>query len=269
MLRFKKFNPMRKTDEGHVIIDEPIHYKMDQPSVRKTKEGHVIIDEPITFRKEKLNVKEEADHDETKKADEYNKKHHGDSDDMSEKLHAATAHTVDDDDSKHIKHYTGDDDGGEHTGSYYLNQSLIHGRELRGHYKKTHEAIMRHAKASGHEFHTFSGTSRDFSKLAKHTKDNVFHSPAHISTTHSLGTARTFADNKHADKGEEGEKHLIHVHVKPHDKVLHTSGHSYYPGEHETIIPAGTKLKYHHSSDHHNKYGDHYKVHHFTIHSQE
>lgn len=270
MIKFKQYAAYPRTKDGHIILNEPIHFRMGLPALKKTKEGHVIIDEPITFKHVKKSVAESVEHDKADAAHEYNKKHHGKVGDLSDKLHDATAHTLDDKESEHIKRYTGDDEHDDsQTGSSRLNRKLIHGQELTHSEKNMHNTIMKHAKASGHEFHTFSGTTRDFEHLAKHTKDGIFHSPAHISTTHSLNGARHFADNKHVDGGEEGEKHLMHIHVKPHDKVLHVSGHSQYSHEHETIIPAGTKLKYHGSSMHDNGLGDKYKAHHFTIHSQE
>lgn len=270
MLRFKDYSQFRRTKEGHIILDEPIHFKNELTTYRKTKEGHIILDEPITFKGNKKEVKEEADDgDHAKAAAEYNKKHHGSNKELSDKLHKATAAHLDDDSKEHIRKFTGQDDRSpDHNGSYFLNKRLVRGEEPTGHLKKMHDAIMKNAKASGHEHHVFSGTSRDFESMAKHSKDGIIHTAAHTSATHAIHIARQFADAKFGDNEHAEKRHLIHIHVKPHDKVLHTSHHSEYESEHETVIPAGTKLKYSHSSDHDNE-GDHYRVHHFTIHSQE
>lgn len=267
MLRFKDFKQFKKTKEGHIILDEPIHFKNEMASFRKTKEGHIILDEPLG---QKSKLKESEEHtDETHAAAEYNKKHHGSNSDLSDKLHKATASHMSDEDKGHIHAFTGQDHRDpERNGSYYLNKKLVRGEEPTGHFKHMHDTIMKHAKAAGHEHHVFSGTSRDLGSLARHSKDGIIHTAAHTSATHALHIARQFADNKFADSHHNETRHMVHIHVKPHDKVLHTSKHSEYAAEHETVIPAGTKLKYSHSSDHHND-GDHYRVHHFTIHSQK
>ena len=271
MLRFKQFSDFKKTKDGYIILDKPIHFKNEKATFRKTKEGHIILDEPIISKPGKKAVKEETDKasDETAKAAEFNKKHHGSNSDLSDKLHKSTADKLDDHSKEHIRKYTGQDSNEpDRNGSYFLNKKLSKGHELSGHLKDMHHAIMKSAKASGHEHHVFSGTSRDFESIAKHSKDGIIHAPAHTSATHALHIARQFADSKFGDSAHAEKRHLIHIHVKPHDKILHTSKHSEYGSEHETVIPAGTKLKYHHSSDHDND-GDHYRVHHFTIHSQE
>ena len=267
MLRFKKFPSFKKTKEGHIILDEPIHFKNEMASFRKTKDGHIILDEPLG---QKGKLKESEDHtDETHAASEYNYKHHDSNVDLSDKLHKATASHMSDEDKGHIRAFTGQDQRNPNrNGSYTLNKRLARGEEPTGHLKDMHDTIMKHAKASGHEHHVFSGTSRDLGSLAKQSKDGIIHTAAHTSATHALHIARQFADHKFADSHDNTTRHMVHIHVKPHDKILHTSKHSEYSTEHETVIPAGTKLKYSHSSDHDND-GDHYRVHHFTIHSQE
>lgn len=273
MKTFKDF-AYKKTKEGHLILQDPIHFKMGTSSIRKTKEGYVIIDEPLTIHSTKQ-IKESL-----QAAHEYNVEHHSDTHKLSDKLHKATADDLSDDDHDHIFNYTKSVDGDDDTvnGSTRLNLNLVNGTELSHRGQKMHSAIKRNSKASGHEFHLFSGTSRDFEHLNKHTKDGIFHSPAHISATHHVNTATEFAKTKHnrsraelrMGKGEFLDHHLIHIHVKPHDKVLHVSKHSDSRLEHETIIPSGANLKYSHSSradDYH--LDGKFKVHHFTIHSQE
>jgi hypothetical protein len=63
--------------------------------------------------------------------------------------------------------------------------------------------------------------------------------------------------------------HLNHIEIKPKDKILHVSHLSHFDHEHESVIPAGTKLKYSHSTKHQDGMNKNVHVHHFTIHSQE
>lgn len=269
MLRFKDYLSFRHTKEGYIILDEPIHFKNQLPTYRKTKEGYIILDGSIRFiNKQDVKESESAD-DDVKTAAAYNQNHHGFLYELSDKLHGATAMKLGTD-WKHMRKFTSHDDNINRTGSYSLNNKLVEGQPLTGSDRHMHDAIMKHAKPSGYEFHVFSGTSRDFEAISKNSKDRVIHMPAHTSTTHSLPIAREFACTKF-DTPQRGDyPHLIHIHVKPHDKVLHVSKYApkEFSKEHETIIPAGTKLKYSHSSNHSDGL-DKYRVHHFTIHSQE
>ncbi len=281
VLSFKKFFGLKKTKDGHIILDEPIHFKNNEPTFRKTKDGHIILDEPIHFKmgqqsintKERLKEDASDNKDHLKAAIEYNDEKHGSDDNLSRKLHKATADDLDDESKDNIRSYTGSSKtNGDQTGSYSLNSHLSKGHKPKGDDLKMHSTIMKHAKPSGHEFHTFSGTSRDFSEIAKNSKDGIIHSPAHTSVTHDPEVAKDFADRKfNRGTNLEAGRHLIHIHVKPHDKILHVSQHSEHRTEAETIIPAGTKLKYHHTSihTHDGYYKRKYNVHHFTIHSQE
>ncbi len=189
--------------------------------------------------------------------------------DLAQKLHDSTASDLNDHEKHLVKRYTRQTSNGN-TGSLFLNKNLVKGVPLEKLVKgdqETHKMIMKHAKPSGHEVYLFSGTSRNFEALNKHTKDNIFHFPAHTSLTHHIRVATEFASQKASDNDLE-HAHMIYVHVKPHDKILHVSRISDIPTEYETILPAGTKLKYHGTSNH-NQNGDDFKVHHFTVHSQD
>ena len=127
---------------------------------------------------------------------------------------------------------------------------------------------MKHVKSSEHEFHLMSGTKHDFGEMAKQSKDGILHSPAHISATHHQKIAKHFS---YIANSHKNLLHAVQIHVKPHDKILHVSRlpHS-MKAEHETIIPAGTKLKYSHSThEKHDLNNTPIKVDHFEIHSQE
>ena len=165
-------------------------------------------------------------------------------------------------------------------GSYRINSDLIGikgkkpKRPIQDHEIRCSEAIVKHSAPSGHKVDLYSGVKDDtLSKLAKNSKDGILHSPAHISTTHDKHMAMGYS--LRAKNYKEGSKlHVVHIAVTPKDKILHVSrlSNNQFGDHHETIIPAGTKLKYSHSTDH--PRGSDYhsspvRVHHFTIHSQD
>lgn len=170
-----------------------------------------------------------------------------------------------------IDDYTG-------SGSSRLNFRLIKGEQLRDDEQKMHETIKDNARPIGEHLKLYSGTSEDFGKMARQSKDGILHSPAHLSTTHHLRTAIRFSKFS----GSDDPGHMLVIHAKPSDKGLHVSKSGVGIGiEHETIIPAGTKLK-HIKTEHKimkeertdmsgrtyfNAHPTH--IHHFEIHSQE
>lgn len=281
--RFKKFlSKLEKTDDGHVIIKEPIHFKMMiKTLLKKTPEGHVIIGQPIHFRSQKDDLKEDfsstkrteylADHENIPKnlpekiADQPTykwEKHHTE---LSDRL--ASRHHPDDDEKKYLHHYT--KEAGKP--SRALNKALVNGSELTDVQKKMHSAILNNVRPAKEEFHLYSGTQHDFGEMAKHSKDGILHSPAHISATHNPNVALSYA--KPPSENETG--HVVHVHVQPGDNILHLSGLSKYKTEHETVLPAGTKLKYSHTTYHKDVDNTgladktlHVNVHHFTVHRE-
>lgn len=268
MKSFKSYSADRskKNSDKYVVIDDPIHYKM-KSNFKKTKDGYVIIDEPIHYKSKKPKINESEHKDELSSIVDLNKKH-GTDDELSDKLNRKHAYQILSHDQEHIRKYTSDsEDDDNHTGSHRLNRSLLRGtppHHMDRQDEKTHNAIMKHASPTGHEYHVFSGTRRDFEEISHHEKTNKFHFPAHTSTTHSIDVAKSFAIGK--KDPDRDHFHMMHIHIKPHDKVLHTSGMSHYPHEHETIIPAGTNMKYSHTSDHKDPAdGKHYKIHHFEI----
>lgn len=141
-----------------------------------------------------------------------------------------------------------------------LNGMLIaHGHPFRE--EKTHNAIIRNAKPSGHSVTLHSGVSEKFADLVHSNKGGIIHSPAHISTTHDPNIAYNFTKN------ENGVHNLINIKIKPQDRILHVSKYSSHKGEHETIIPAGTKLK-HEKTEISGPTGRQIHTHHFIIHDQ-
>ena len=199
---------------------------------------------------------------------------HGELDDLSNKLHKVTASKLNVSDRANLKHYTKGDDDKEESYCTAMNKSLNQGEPLHGRDILVHDTIMKNAKSSGEELHLFSGVHQDFKKLATKTHGNTFFMPAHTSMTHNKNTALEFSSEKSTRFSTDLKKihHIMHIHIKPTDKLLHVSKLSQHPTEHETILPAKTHLKYHGT--------DTYKVkilnnpamlnmHHFTIERQE
>ena len=179
---------------------------------------------------------------------------------LSEHLHNVTSAGIMNDDRKNLNLYTKLSSG--------LNGNLLSGKPLNPTQKNIHGAILRHAKPTGVDFDVYSGTgNKNFAELAKKSKDGILHSPAHISATHAKHVADEFAFNV------SKERHMIKIAVHHKDPVLHVSRLSHYQDEHETIIPAGTKLKYSHSEEgtfdkRHLFGGKPVQIHHFTIHRE-
>jgi hypothetical protein len=245
MTIFKKIinQTLNKVKDNHIIVDESIRFKIDLSKLKKLNESSVLI-----------NLK-------NKNIGDYGNHNH-----LSDLLHQATAKTINDQEKKYIHHYTCHDEDANKNYSERLNHSLINGTALHDHDQKIHDTIMKHAKPSGYSFHLFSGVKRNFKKMSEESGSDTFHFPAHTSTTHDIEIAYEFASKKRDDKNN---MHLIHIHVKPQDKVLHISRFSENPYEHETILPAGTTLKYHGTTT--EKRGKYFTqhIHHMTIHSQK
>lgn len=156
--------------------------------------------------------------------------------------------------------------------SYEINDKLIKNKKLDDYEQKIHNSIKGNSSPIGDRHVLYSGTSHDFGEMAKKSKDGVLHSPAHISTSHDFGVAKTFAEGG-PDAGDDGfDCHVIRVKMKSSDKVVHVGDSvPHMKHERETIIPSGSKLKYSHSSKHKLEpfLTNTYHIHHFTIHSQE
>jgi len=237
------------------------------------KDGYAVPSAPITIRKPKKNKKKAIneftinDLPGQHKFDDYtpaSNKHEGD---ISKKLHRAQVKPTAAQ-KRHLDHYTGDDYGT--SGSEHISKALIQNHRkskpptkgMSDEHKKIHETISKLASNPlGHDVHLYSGVGFDPKKAAKKSKKGIIHLPAHISTSHSTNIASSFADEKPG-------RHIMHIDAKAHDKGYHIGKYSAMDHEHETVIPAGTKLKYSHSSKH-KSVGHKYQVHHFTIHSQD
>lgn len=106
---------------------------------------------------------------------------------------------------------------------------------------KLDEALNRHSLE--HDLHVYSGVQFHPGELAgKHPSGHIY-LPAYTSTTIDKHVATNFA------KPINGERHIIHFHLKPGQKggyVDHISNNS---GEHEYIIPRKTMIKIHPEHD--------------------
>jgi hypothetical protein len=179
---------------------------------------------------------------------------------------------INDEDKKLLKKYTTHNVSKNISGSLSLNKRLIEGKKLASNQQKMHDAINNNQVPLDNDIHLYSGTSHDFGKMAKESKDGILVSPAHLSTSHKKNVA--IKHLKYVIR--DNNWHMIHIHAKPGNKIVHISSVSAFPEEGETIIPSGTKLKYSHSTNHNflikNKNGNYnqkYQVHHFTIDSQD
>lgn len=140
-----------------------------------------------------------------------------------------------------------------------LNRSLAKGEEPHPLDKDMHEAILKHAKPSGHEYSVYSGTKVDAAKV--HKPGEVHTTPSHISTSHDISIGVD-----HAIRHQKGDvAHINHIQVKPKNKVLYLGHVSKHPAEYETVVPAGSKLKYSHTTHHEDHNGNPIDMHHFTV----
>jgi hypothetical protein len=234
MKKFKEFI------EQPIQIDEPIHFKGKDTETVK-------LDEPIQFKGPKRKALKEDSHSDDvfetskrlRKRAEIKPEHRG-----------------------HIREYTKD--------SADLNRSLAkHGSDshLDEKNKKIHESIHASKHEAGEHLVLHSGVSARMGNRFLEHRGKIFHSPAHISASHDHDIAHEFMFNH--NPGSMGERHLVHIHVKPNDKILHVSHHSASPDEHETIVPSGTHLKHLKTHSHTTIDGDTIVHHHFEIHKQE
>lgn len=287
MKTFKEITAEKKdkgfyiNDKGEAVPDAPVHFKHVGEPKKKVKEKKEVS-EALTHVEElpgqhKLNQTPNphkpgtVEHGkEISRRMVAREEHHQKTSDMLHSKQTPPTKAQ----SNHLKDYTeGDEGSGTH--SYNLNQVLLHNHKkglppttgMTSHEKTLHNTISKLAsRPIGHEVHLYSGVGFNPRAAAKKSKDGILHLPAHISMSHDSEVASGFANINH-DLDNTG-RHIIHVHAKPTDKGYHIGGHSLAAPEHETVLPAGTKLKYSHTTVHKDDNGDRHNVHHFTVHSQ-
>jgi hypothetical protein len=245
------------------------------------KDGYAVPSEPITIKPPKKDKKKVVNEYTIKNLPGQHK--FGDRSQeasdhataISDKLHSAQKVKPNATQKRHLLHYTGGSYANEENGSYNINKKLIdnhkNGHEpttgMKGMDKRVHETIAHLSNHPlGHDVHLYSGVGFNPKKAAQKSKNSIIHLPAHISTSHSTDIASDFASQKTGH-------HIIHIDAKAHHKGYHIGKYSDMDHEHETVIPAGTKLKYSHTTNHStgNRFTGRVKlqVHHFTIHSQD
>lgn len=277
---------------GHAVPDAPIHFKNingQKISKKNLKEDFSSHAEPVKHKltgidelpgqhkippypkKSKLSSEEFSKamtsyRDANSKAESAHKK-------LSSDLHSSQRKPT----TKEIEHsnaFSSSEGDGNYSNTIakHLIYNHKNGHEpthgMSDEHKEVHHSISNLSKQKlGKEVHLYSGVGFNPKTSAKKSKDSILHLPAHISTTHDAYVASNFADTAHSDYNKG--RHMIHIHAKPSDKGYHLGKYSDAEEEHETVIPAGTKLKYSHSTVHKGGSGAKVNVHHFTIHSQE
>jgi hypothetical protein len=265
---------------GIAVMQVPMSFASMRPKKKALKESKALITSSVGPFQEHVS-----------KALHQSKELHGKtSDEISDHLHKHYGAHVSSEDSNHIKHYTDLEKSGE------LSKKLIDNHKTGEHptkgmsdeEKKTHHAIQKNVKPSKHEFYVHHGSSSHLANFHQsynnpHREEQLVHLPSHLSTTHDNDTAQYFAHRTNKkDNGPSyltNRHHIMRIKVKKGDKVLHVSKHSHHPIEHETILPAGTTLKYIKTTNHHHegsdiegaKPGQKYavSVHHYEIHHQK
>lgn len=159
---------------------------------------------------------------------------------------------TDETESGHLRKYSDDSSG--------LNTTLFTSHKFRkpledkicGHEVKSLDKAVSKYKL-GHDLHVYSGVGFHPGHVsAKHPEGHI-HLAAYTSTSTSKRTAQNFAE-----PDDEGESHVIHIHLKKGQKGRYMHGKSTY-NEHESeyLLPRNTTLKVHPKSETHYdpKYG--------------
>lgn len=179
--------------------------------------------------------------------------------------------------SGHIKSYTGKDPS-----SLSINESLIEAHNTRqppnmsSEDEKVHRSILRlSSNPIGHSVDLYSGVGFDPKKLLG-AAGSTLYLPAHTSATHSPLVALQHAIQNRPRTGPMGmgkTAHMIKITTTPTTKGFHVGDLSSYKNEQETVLPAGTTLKYSHTTMHNVQENPQFPVkvrlHHFTVQSQK
>jgi len=160
-------------------------------------------------------------------------------------------------------------------GSGPLNQELLdHHNGKIDKISSKHEELARHIHTAtshpiGHELDTYSGLGFD-PRNHVGTSGHLY-SPCPISTSNSKSVAHGFTSSSISGTDiKPKERHILHVHLQPHDHALHIEHLTYNPGEYETMIPPKTTLHIHHTPTIlHHKNGDKIHIWHATIAHQQ
>lgn len=139
-----------------------------------------------------------------------------------------------------------------------LNEHLHHGIELnekQSEFVSALDNIMDKTKLHD-DLTVYTGTNKRHSDLIR--KYDVVNHPGFVSTSLSLNSARSFAQDNGGD--------IVKIHVPKEHRGLYVSHISDYDGEREFVLPRNTKLKIHRDKEQvlvHDS--GNYRVHHATI----
>jgi len=249
------------------VPDEPIHFKMGHGSMpsrmisnvsSKSSDDAYVPDEPIHF-KHVLKLKEELEHKKDVEGwiGHNQNKHLGNSSsDISKTLvhHLTKNHPLNHHEQHHAKEYT--------SSSADLNSNLIAAHKSKHdkyphkidsyYHQSIHHLDSATKRPIGHHIHLYSGLG--FNPAHMKNKNGHVHLPAYTSMTHDKFKAHGFSIDK-SYKHENGDRHILHLHMKKNDKGLHVSHFSHYHDEHETILPRNTKIKIHKKPTVYHEYG--------------
>ena len=238
------------------VPDEPIHFKMghDIKPYKNTSDvssnssdDAYVPDEPVHF-KHVSKLKEESEHKKDIHSwfDHNQNKHIGHSShEISNALehHLTKNHPLTHHEEHHAKKYT--------STSSDLNANLIAAHKTKHdvhphkidpyHHQTIHHLDTATKRPIGHHVHLYSGLG--FNPAHMKNKNGHVHLPAYTSMTHDKRKADGFAYDK--SYRHEGDKHILHLHMKKSDKGVHVSHISHYSSEHETILPRNTRIKIH------------------------
>ena len=201
-------------------------------------------------------------------------------DETSKKLTAARPKTTKKQ-KEHIENYTDDSD----IASYHVNHALIDAHkngtdpeeDMIDEHKEVHRTVSRLASNPlGHKTELYSGVGFDPKKLLGGSAGSTLHLPAHTSTTHSPLVALQHGIRTRPRTGPMGmgkTAHMIKITTTPTTKGFHVGDLSSHKNEQETVLPAGTTLKYSHTTMHNVQENPQFPVkvrlHHFTVQSQK
>jgi hypothetical protein len=273
MKTFKQHTKEKKKEEGSGLAPAPIHFKHFEELVDAQPTG--VIPTAIHFKNilkdKKLNeAKEGSDFkswmkDRSDNAHLTSKKTVGAAnDEIAKKLHSTNKFS--DEHVSHITKYTGSPDDA-HSHSQKMNTSLIKNKGVptKAH-KKSAEGLSDAIDKNRiqHKVTVYSGTSFD---PRKHTdKKGHLKSHAFISATHDKQVAAGFAQKAAAKRDSYAHGHIMKIDLKPNDPATHVGHHSYWNGEHETVINRNTTLKHEKTTSHWSPGEErYYHIHHMSV----
>lgn len=231
-------------DNGYAVPHEPIHFNRKRSSVgggfSVDADGYAVPHTPVA-------IKEGLDKDDLEsRLHEHQRELHDEYGDFHKDL------------ASHLKDYT--------INSADMNHHLIQrhlNRQAPTSFKGGRDALLKASTHTvGHKHSLYSGVKGwNVEEAAKRSKDGVIHLPAFTSASTDSITARRFTK-----ESAGGVRHVMKINMKSEDRAVHVGNKtSWKTNERESILPAGTKLKYLKSTE---LQGGRVRVHHFDVHSQ-